>query len=223
MMTRREAIVYGLTSTLPDESTARLLEREFARPDLSYMLMSIPARRLIAARWENSDQPIPMGSLLKPFVAYAHGAPFPEIVCNGARDRCWKSAGHGRLTLPLALAYSCNAYFFALARDLQLDASSLLPQAMLNAYCDLLTRAPREILQGMRLSAKLGTAREIRCDAYAKTGTAACRHSKKTPGDGYAVALYPTADPRLALLTSLDGAPGSHAARVSGEILRRIV
>ena len=222
MMTRREAIVYGLTSTLPDESTARLLEREFARPDLSYILMSMPARRLIAKRWPNPDQAIPMGSLLKPFVAYAHGSPFPEITCNGARDRCWKASGHGRLTLPLALAYSCNAYFLALARDLQFDAWSQTPQALLDAYCDLLTRAPREILQGMRLSAKLGTAREIRCDAYAKTGTAPCRHSKKAPGDGYAVALYPATDTRFALLTSLDGAPGSHAARVSGEMLRRI-
>ena len=221
-MTRREAIVYGLSSTLPDESTARILEREFTRPDLSYMLMSISARRLIAVRWPDSERSIPMGSLLKPFVALAHGSPFPVITCNGAGDRCWKSAGHGRLTLPLALAYSCNAYFFALSRDLQFDAWSLTPHALLNAYCDLLTRGPREILQGMRLSAKLGTAREIRCDAYAKTGTAPCRHPKKTPGDGFAVALYPAADPRFALLASLDGAPGAQAARMCGEMLRRI-
>ena len=225
-MTRREAIVYGLTSTLPDESTARLLEREFARPDLSYLLMSFPARRVIAARWPDSERAIPMGSLLKPFAAYAHGRPFPG-------------------KLPLAMAYSSNAYFLDIARNVQPakllelglnppiaatpetwiglgDAWKIPPKALLNAYCELLTRAPREILEGMRLSAKAGTAREIRCNAYAKTGTAPCHHARKTAGDGYAIAFYPAPAPRFALLTSLDGAPGSHAARVSGEMLRRI-
>lgn len=225
-MTRREALVYGLTSTLPDESTARLLEREFARPDLSYLLLSFPSRRVIAARWPDSERAIPIGSLVKPFVAYAHGSPFPG-------------------KLPLAIAQSSNAYFLNLARNVQpakllelglvapIGATSetwiglgeawrIPPKVLLNAYCNLLTRAPREILQGMRLSAKVGTAHEIRCDAYVKTGTAPCHHARKTAGDGYAIALYPAPAPSFALLTGLDGAPGSHAARVSGEMLRRI-
>jgi cell division protein FtsI/penicillin-binding protein 2 len=226
MMTRRDALVYGLASTLPDDSTARVLEGEFARPDLSYVLMNYPARRLIAIRWPDSEQAIPIGSLLKPFAAYAHGTPFPG-------------------QLPLAIAYSSNPYFLNLARSLQPakllelglapplrdtpetwiglgDEWKIQPRILLNAYCELFSRAPREILDGMRLSAKVGTAREIRCDAYAKTGTAPCHHARKAAGDGYAVALYPAPNPRLALLTSLDGAPGARAARVAGEMLRRI-
>ena len=97
-MTRREAIIYGLTSTLPDDSTARLLEREFARQDLAYLLISFPERRIIAARWPDLEQPIPMGSLLKPFAAYAHGSPFPG-------------------SLPLAIAHSSNPYFLEIARN----------------------------------------------------------------------------------------------------------
>ena len=225
-MTRREALIYGLTSALPDDSTARLLEREFKRPDLSYLLISFPTRRLIAARWPEPEQPIPMGSLLKPLAAYAHGSPFPG-------------------NLPLAIAHSSNPYFLNLARNLELtkilelgvsapigataetliglgEAWKIPPSVILTAYCELLTRAPREILEGMRLSAKLGTAHQIRCAAYAKTGTAPCHHARKTAGDGYAIAFYPAPAPRFALLTSLDGAPGSQAARVSGEMLRCI-
>ncbi len=173
-MTRREALVYGLTSTLPDNSTARLLEREFPRPDLCYVLMSLPARRIVASRWPDSERAIPMGSLLKPLAAYAHGSPFPG-------------------QLPLAIAHSSKAYFLEIAQDLIAarlldlgltppvgasaetwiglgDGWKIPPRVLLNAYCDLLIRAPHEVLEGMRLCARLGTAREIRCDVYAKTG-----------------------------------------------------
>jgi len=102
------------------------------------------------------------------------------------------------------------------------DSWRIPPLTVVQAYCELLARSPRDILRGMRLSAKFGTAHEIRCDAYAKTGTAPCRHARKTPGDGYAIALYPATKPEFALLVSMDGSPGSHAARVCGEMLRRI-
>ncbi|MGI8412944.1 MAG: hypothetical protein ACR2QA_10780 [Solirubrobacteraceae bacterium] len=240
-MTRREAILCGFTSALPDDSTALVLERDFARPDLSYLLMDVRSRRIIASRGLGPEEPIPVGSLVKPFVAYAYRGALPAVVCHG----CWKPGGHGRLTLPLALAQSCNIYFLELARNvdpLKLtevgltapdvstpeawiglgDRWRIAPRALINAYCELLIRAPREILQGMRLSAKSGTARAIGCDAYTKTGTAPCRHQKKTPGDGYAMALYPAPNPRWAMLTGLDSAPGAHAAKVCGEMLRRI-
>jgi len=244
-VTRRDAILAAVGATLPDESTARLLEREFPRPDLSYLLLDLPSRRVIASRWPNPNRPVPVGSLVKPFVAFAYQGQFLEIACRGAADHCWKQAGHGRLQLPYAIACSCNAYFLNLARTVDLAALATLglqtpldptPEALIGlgnqwplapltltrAYCELLTRAKPEVLRGLRLSAKLGTSREIRCDAYAKTGTAPCRHEKRSPGDGYAIALHPTTVPRFALLVSLDGAPGSHAAKVCGEMLRRI-
>ncbi|MGI8746009.1 MAG: hypothetical protein ACR2NN_26200 [Bryobacteraceae bacterium] len=234
-MTRREAILRVVgrailppaspSSRLPDDLTARLLEREFPRPDLSYLLMDVRSRHAIASRALNPDEPIPFGSLVKPFVAYAHRGPLPTVICHG----CWKPGGHGRLTLPLALAHSCNVYFLELARNINpfklaevgLSAPDVAtpeawiglgrnwrisPRRLVNGYCELLIRSPREILEGMRLSAKFGTARAIRCDAYATTGTAPCHHAKRTPGDGYAMALYPASNPRWALLASLDGA-----------------
>src|SRR5205823_10665976 len=151
------------------------------------------------------------GSLVKPFVAFACRGGASVIDCHGESGRCWKPGGHGRLDLPMAIAYSCNAYFLALARsvdvaalerlylpaplDLSLetliglgDRWPLAPLELMRAYRELLALPSRDILRGMRLSAKLGTAREIRCDAYAKTGTAPCRHEKRSPGDGYAIA-----------------------------------
>jgi cell division protein FtsI/penicillin-binding protein 2 len=244
-ITRREAMLAAVGASLPDDSTARLLEREFPRPDLSYLLLDVPSRRVIASRWANSDRPVPVGSLVKPFVAFAHRGPFPEIICHGEADHCWKAGGHGWLQLPLAIAHSCNAYFLELARNVDPNALAPLglptpavptpetwiglgngwpiaPMTLVHAYCELLTRANRDILRGMRLSAKSGTARDMRCDAYAKTGTAPCCHAKRNPGDGYAMALYPATAPRVALLASLDGKPGSHAARLGGQLLRRI-
>lgn len=240
-VTRREALLWGIGSTLPDDSTARALERVFPLPGLSYLLMECRTRRVIAVRGLDPQRPMCLGSLMKTFAAYAHGSPYPEFVCRG----CWKPAGHGRLRLALALAQSCNSYFLQLARELNParliglgiagppDESAeawiglgsgwrLSAREAASAYCELAASAPREILDGLRLAAKMGTAREIRSDCFAKTGTAPCRHEKKTPGDGYVIALYPAPVPRWALLASLDGEPGSHAARVCGEILRRI-
>jgi cell division protein FtsI/penicillin-binding protein 2 len=59
---------------------------------------------------------VPVGSLVKPFLALAYGGEFPEFVCKGAADRCWLTRGHGKLGFEDALAQSCNAYFLNLAR-----------------------------------------------------------------------------------------------------------
>jgi hypothetical protein len=241
-VTRRDAILAAVGATLSDDSTGRLLDREFTREDLSYILLDVRSRSVIASRWLNADRPVPVGSLVKPFVAFSYRGPFPEIICRG----CWKAGGHGRLQLPQAIAQSCNAYFLELARNVDASAlaqlglpapSALTPETLIglgecwpispwtlvHAYCELLKRAHPDILRGLRLSARIGTSRQIRCDAYAKTGTAPCHHQKRSAGDGYAIALYPATSARFALLVSLDGTPGSHAARVCGEMLRRIV
>ncbi len=103
------------------QSVAAILAHDFPDPELSYLLLDARSGRLLAARWDHPDQPIPLGSLVKPFTAMAYGAAhgfhFPRRQCLGGRT-CWLPAGHGRLDLTHAVAYSCNSYFRALAADL---------------------------------------------------------------------------------------------------------
>lgn len=100
------------------------LDHEFPSDSISYLLLDAHSGHLLAGRWPNADQPIPVGSLIKPFTALAYARShrqFPIVVCNGERDSCWLPRGHGRLTLTTAIAQSCNAYFLALARDVSVD------------------------------------------------------------------------------------------------------
>src|SRR5215475_2933452 len=67
------------------------------------------------------DRPLPVGSLMKPFVAKAWtrthpGETPPRHRCEGGA-KCWRPSGHGHLGLAGALAVSCNAYFRALAAE----------------------------------------------------------------------------------------------------------
>ncbi len=85
-----------------------------------------------------------------------------------------------------------------------------------------------ELLQGMALSARAGTARAFQnplpgAPVLAKTGTAPCLHTPRAPGDGYTIALYPADSPRWALLVRVHGVPGAHAAGVAGVMLRTIM
>lgn len=68
----------------------------------------------------DAEQPLPLGSLVKPFLALAYGEAtggrFPTVDCPGG-ERCWLPAGHGELGLEAALRESCNRYFDELARE----------------------------------------------------------------------------------------------------------
>ena len=234
-MTRREAL---LALAIGDETTARTLARLF--PSASFLLMDPASGLLIASHWDAPpNAATPLGSLMKPLVALAHGSPFPEIECRA----CWKPDGHGRLGLTEALAQSCNAYFLALAKAVAPEAMArtairyglpvpdvqtpeawiglgsgwrVPPAALLRAY----GRFDGSVLPGLRRSAERGTARACGGDAYAKTGTGPCIHHPKGRGDGYAVALFPAETPRFALLVSAHNRPGSEAARTAGEMRR---
>ncbi len=63
--------------------------------------------------------PLPVGSLQKPFVAKAwaraHPAAVPEPFRCDARSGCWLRSGHGLVDMTRATALSCNAYFRHLA------------------------------------------------------------------------------------------------------------
>jgi cell division protein FtsI/penicillin-binding protein 2 len=103
------------------------------------------------------------------------------------------------------------------------DAWQPTPLELARAYCQLAGRAGdpgiNELLAGMALSAVRGTGRAAGAGALAKTGTAPCTHARKMPGDGFAIVLYPRDAPRIALLVSVDGAPGAQAAAVAGRLL----
>jgi cell division protein FtsI/penicillin-binding protein 2 len=75
------------------------------------------------------------------------------------------------------------------------------------------------VLAGMERCAASGTARAIRLDCYAKTGTAPCTHTPRAPGDGFVIAIYPRVQPRNVTLFEQHGTTGAEAAR---GLLRKI-
>ncbi len=101
-------------------TAARVLSRDFSAPDVSYLLLELPTGAVIASQWDDSDKPIPVGSLVKPFTALAyaetHHFRFPRHTCAGG-GTCWRPRGHGAVDIVRATAVSCNAYFHYLAEN----------------------------------------------------------------------------------------------------------
>ncbi len=119
----------GSTRSLFAQSTAGTLARSFPDHDISFLLLDAGTGDIVAVRWTDSNLPIPLGSLVKPFAALAygerHGYVFPEHTCLGTKTGCWRPQGHGKVGLTAAIAYSCNSYFRALTADLRAcDVSS---------------------------------------------------------------------------------------------------
>jgi cell division protein FtsI/penicillin-binding protein 2 len=105
------------------------------------------------------------------------------------------------------------------------------PLRMARAYIELVRRRQQPgvgaVLEGMAQSARQGTGAEVRrasrlSDVLVKTGTAACTHSRRAPGDGFAVVLTPADQPRILLMVRVHGVPGARAAKTAGQMLRRI-
>ena len=113
------------------QSAVQLLAREFPNPDISFLLFDAHSGVLLSSRWDDPQNPIPLGSLVKPFTALAytaqHNYQFPVHTCRGAASGCWQARPHGELNLTSAIAYSCNSYFRALAATL--TGEQLLPIA----------------------------------------------------------------------------------------------
>ena len=136
--------------------------------EVNYLVVDIRTRQIVKQDWPEADRPIPVGSLVKPFLALASSGPFPEFICNGAPERCWLAKGHGRIGFRDALANSCNAYFLQLARDVDRHSLEVIaakfgipppdaetpeariglgrdwriaPLALTRAYCELTSRA----------------------------------------------------------------------------------
>jgi cell division protein FtsI/penicillin-binding protein 2 len=129
-----------------------------------------------------------------------------------------------RFGLPAPRHASGPDAYWGLGEDWRIE-----PVAMLRAYIAL-SRPPampgsEPILQGLALSARQGTAQGIgnalrQAPALAKTGTGPCVHRPNAGGDGFVAALYPTDQPRYALLVRAHGQTGRRAAEIGGAMLR---
>jgi len=109
------------------QAAKAVLDRNFANPDISYLLLNTSGD-ILAERW-NLQTAVPPGSLVKPFLAIAyaeqHEGRFPSVFCEGTSTRCWLPAGHGKLELEEAIAQSCNSYFLRLAAGLDRNRAAL--------------------------------------------------------------------------------------------------
>lgn len=226
-----------------------LLALAIGAPQTSFLKLDVRTREVVAQNWPDGDTPVPVGSLVKPFLALAYAGDGPEFFCTG--KRCWLARGHGRLQFREALAQSCNEYFLNLARGVNSETLAVVarkfglpppgndspeariglgtawkisPLALTRAYAELAERAsePRvaEILAGLRLAAQSGTARAIGAGKMAKTGTAECVAAQKDAGDGFALVLDPAEAPRTVLLVRVHGATGAHAAKIAAKLLK---
>jgi cell division protein FtsI/penicillin-binding protein 2 len=217
---------------------------------VDHLSIDVRTREVIEQQWPDARTPIPVGSLVKPFMALAYSGEFPEFTCTG--EHCWLARGHGKLRFRNALAVSCNAYFLNLARDVDnetlavtaakfgipgpdLDSPEariglgtswrIAPIALARAYCELVSRSgePKvvEILAGLRIAARSGTAGALGPGVMAKTGTAPCISQPHDVGDGFTVVIDPADVPRRVLLVRVHGVPGAEAAKSAARILHK--
>lgn len=104
------------------QSAAQILEREFAGREVSFLLLDARTGTVLASRWDGADRHIPLGSLVKPFIALAYGEGhqfhYPAHVCKGGASGCWLPRGHGEIGITAAIADSCNSYFRMLTTGL---------------------------------------------------------------------------------------------------------
>jgi cell division protein FtsI/penicillin-binding protein 2 len=131
-------------ASLYDQSIARVLAERYDSRNVSYILVDSNTHSVIASRWDDMEEPVPVGSLVKPFIALAYGQKhdfrYPPFFCRGSADGCWLPRGHGQVDISASIAYSCNAYFFSLA--LLLDPGDL--DLIARGYGLSLGRAPRD-------------------------------------------------------------------------------
>jgi cell division protein FtsI/penicillin-binding protein 2 len=150
-------------NSLYAQGAAQLLQREFQREDLSFLLLDAQTGALLASHWDSLDRPIPLGSLIKPFVALAysdaHQSRFPTHVCKGETAGCWLPRGHGEIGMVAAIANSCNAYFRLLTATMTsadvLSAATrfgLDPPAAELAGADLIGVGNRWLISPLRMA-----------------------------------------------------------------------
>lgn len=158
-------------ASLYEQSIARMLEYRFSSPDISYLLFDARTRTLVAARWDEPHRPVPLGSLVKPFTALAyaqrHEFKYPEFVCLGSAGGCWLPHGHGHIGMAEAMAFSCNAYFRAIASNVRTeDVSAVLCRFGIQSTLEGL---PAQALAGLGHDWKMSPGEIVR--AYCELAT----------------------------------------------------
>ena len=72
------------------------LQRDFQSREVSFLLLDARTGNLLASRWDDLGQPIPLGSLVKPFIAVAYGDAhqfrYPTHLCKGECRRLLAAA-----------------------------------------------------------------------------------------------------------------------------------
>jgi cell division protein FtsI/penicillin-binding protein 2 len=145
--------------------------------------------------------------------------------CNSYFHQLVAAAGAG-YAQPTLKSFGLNDT--SLDKPRFLAESRVAPIVLAHAYLQLaLDRqelAADTVLQGMAISVQRGTAKAIGdrlplIPTLAKTGTAPCIHPRKAPGDGLAMVIVPSDQPRLVLLVRLHGRPGSMAAAIAGKMV----
>jgi cell division protein FtsI/penicillin-binding protein 2 len=113
----------GISGTLYQQSVATALKAKFTNPAVQYLLLDLASNEVTASRWADSNAQLPLGSLVKPFLALAYGEAhaggFPLYQCNPSE--CWLPRGHGRIAISDAIAQSCNSYFLQLGSHVAPD------------------------------------------------------------------------------------------------------
>jgi cell division protein FtsI/penicillin-binding protein 2 len=113
------------------QSASQILNRDFPGDDISFLLLDARTGAAIASRWEQPETAIPLGSLVKPFIALAYGEQhafnYPTHFCRGTVTGCWRPGGHGTVNLSAAMAFSCNSYFRLLTANM--TAADVAPVA----------------------------------------------------------------------------------------------
>ncbi|MGA2096289.1 MAG: penicillin-binding transpeptidase domain-containing protein [Candidatus Acidiferrum sp.] len=121
------------TRSLFAQSAVEILQRNYAGSETSYLLLDARSGAVLASHWKNSDQPIPLGSLVKPFTALAyageHDFRYPIYECKGKASGCWQPQPHGKLDVISAVAVSCNTYFRLLAESVSPEQLASLVQS----------------------------------------------------------------------------------------------
>lgn len=121
---------------------------------------------VLRASNRSADEPLPVGSLQKPFVVKAWAAshpnaPSPRFSCTRTSG-CWRPEGHGALELRSAIRESCNTYFRLLARETPADALATAFRAAGFAWAGEMTEAEAIGLPG--LAGVKGTPRALLAD-----------------------------------------------------------
>jgi hypothetical protein len=254
MMLTRRAIL-GLAAaaplraaTLPEQSAGNALDHAFPDTGVSYLLTDCATTREICSRWAHFIDPVPLGSLVKPFTALAYGEAcgfrYPVFTCSGAH--CWLAQGHGRVEIGSAIAHSCNAYFLELARDVTPQAlesviqrfglnapdpgfepASLIglgtawrvsPFAIARAYSEMIARSSDPGVHELLA----GMALSAQSGTGRGVGAGAYVKTGTAGHDGYVIALFPSDAPRFNLLVRVHGVPGAQAAWVCGKMRRYV-